>query len=507
MLRACVIDFGKGRERHLPLVEFSYNNSYHASHKGNHRFEAHYGKSVDPIVQIRQCLQAARDQQRSYANVRRKPSEFQVGDRVMLKVPLRKCVIRLGKRGNLNPYYIGPFKILERVGPMAYKLELLEELSNVHSTFHVSNIKKCLSDRLIIQGEQATAGSGSAALATEDATSSSVIHTLERALEDALHDNVGVSLRMTEFAGDGRPLSAPELGTRTLSATPSQGSSANDFYESQTVDSATAMNVYVLFLDHVTPPGYWVALHNQGDVGFLDAFNINSAQHICMASKLRLRYEHEIMTREKFERKFTDSATIVQHKDAEVVELKAKLEKSESETAEVEELHKHVSDLEAMVAVKDAEERRFMERAAELDARIADVRRDMENDLYQHMLTAITGQRWVVGHGFHLAVYKCARSCKCACSTLGKVNSTAINKGIQSGLEAGVVHGKAGRSPNQIEAYDPEVKGKYVTAVSKFKGISFPLLDELESLKDSPLALIMSALTLKDGQGNTDATP
>ncbi|GJY76492.1 hypothetical protein Tco_0481608 [Tanacetum coccineum] len=379
----------------------------------------------------------------------------------MLKVPLRKCVIRLGKRGNLNPYYIGPFKILERVGPMAYKLELLEELSNVHSTFHVSNIKKCLSD-----GEQATAGSGSAALATEDATSSSVIHTLERALEDALHDNVGVSLRMTEFAGDGRPLSAPELGTRTLSATPSQGSSANDFYESQTVDSATAMNV---FLDHVTPPGYWVALRNQGDVGFLDAFNINSAQHICMASKLRLRYEHEIMTREKFERKFTDSATIVQHKDAEVVELKAKLEKSESETAEVEELHKHVSDLEAMVAVKDAEERRFMERAAELDARIADVRRDMENDLYQHMLTAITGQRWVVGHGFHLAVYKCARFIKCR-STLGKVNSTAINKGIQSGLEAGVVHGKAGRSPNQIEAYDPEVKGKYVTAVSKFKG-------------------------------------
>ncbi|GJS33245.1 putative reverse transcriptase domain-containing protein [Tanacetum coccineum] len=102
------------------------------------------------IVQIRQRLQAARDQKRSYANVRRKPLEFQVGDRVMLKVSSRKGVIRFGKRGKLNHLYIGPFKILKRVGPMAYKLELPEELSNVHSTFHISNLKKCLSDESLV---------------------------------------------------------------------------------------------------------------------------------------------------------------------------------------------------------------------------------------------------------------------------------------------------------------------------------------------------------------------
>ncbi|GJW29464.1 reverse transcriptase domain-containing protein [Tanacetum coccineum] len=142
MLRACVIDFGKGWEKHLPLVEFSYNNSYHASIKAT-PFEALYGRkcrspvywaevgdiqltgpkiiheTTEKIVQIRQRLQVARDRQRSYANVRRKPLEFQVGDRIMLKVLPRK---------------------------VAYKLELPEELRNVHNTFHVSNLKKCLSD-------------------------------------------------------------------------------------------------------------------------------------------------------------------------------------------------------------------------------------------------------------------------------------------------------------------------------------------------------------------------
>nr|GEY08710.1 putative reverse transcriptase domain-containing protein [Tanacetum cinerariifolium] len=102
------------------------------------------------MVQIRQRLQAARDRQRSYANVRRKPLEFQIGDHVMLKVSHCKGVIRFGKQENLNPRYIGPFKILDRIGPVAYKLKLPEELKNVHNTFHISNLKKCLSDESLI---------------------------------------------------------------------------------------------------------------------------------------------------------------------------------------------------------------------------------------------------------------------------------------------------------------------------------------------------------------------
>ncbi|GKD36482.1 putative reverse transcriptase domain-containing protein [Tanacetum coccineum] len=161
MLRACVIDFGKGWDKHLPLVEFSYNNSYHASIKAA-PFEALYGRkcrspvcwtevgdsqltgpkiiqeTTEKIVQIRQRLQAARDRQRSYANIRRKPLEFQVGNRVMLKVSPRKGIFRFGKRGKLNPRYIGSFKILKRISPVAYKLELPNTKSITPPFLHIA---------------------------------------------------------------------------------------------------------------------------------------------------------------------------------------------------------------------------------------------------------------------------------------------------------------------------------------------------------------------------------
>ncbi|GKC30020.1 putative reverse transcriptase domain-containing protein [Tanacetum coccineum] len=153
MLRAYLIDFGKSWDRHLLLVEFSYNNSYHTSIKAA-PFKALYGRkcrspicwvevgdsqltspeiiheTTEKIVQIKSRIQAVLDRQKSYADKIR--------------------VIRFGKRGKLNPRYIGPFKILAKVGTVAYHLELPEQLSRVHSTFHVSNLNKCLSDETFI---------------------------------------------------------------------------------------------------------------------------------------------------------------------------------------------------------------------------------------------------------------------------------------------------------------------------------------------------------------------
>nr|GEW33898.1 putative reverse transcriptase domain-containing protein [Tanacetum cinerariifolium] len=150
MLRACVIDFGKGWERHLPLVEFSYNNSYHANIKAA-PFEALYGRKCRSPVYWAEVGDVQLTRPKIIHETTEKiPLEFQVRDRVKLKVSPYKGVIRFGKQGKLNPQYIGPFKILKRIGPLAYELELPEELSNIHSTFHISNLKKCLCDESLV---------------------------------------------------------------------------------------------------------------------------------------------------------------------------------------------------------------------------------------------------------------------------------------------------------------------------------------------------------------------
>nr|GEU34172.1 reverse transcriptase domain-containing protein [Tanacetum cinerariifolium] len=103
-------------------------------------------ETIEKIIQIKNHIQAARDRQKSYADRRRKPLEFQVRDKVMLKVSPWKGVIRFGKRGKLNPRYIRPFKVLAKVRTVSYRIELPNQLSRVHSTIHVSSLKKCFSD-------------------------------------------------------------------------------------------------------------------------------------------------------------------------------------------------------------------------------------------------------------------------------------------------------------------------------------------------------------------------
>ncbi|GJU25899.1 putative reverse transcriptase domain-containing protein [Tanacetum coccineum] len=168
-LCACVIDFGKGWDMHLPLVDFSYNNSYQTSIKVV-PFKALYShkcrspicwakvgdaqltgpkivhETTEKIFQIKKRIQAAHDRQKSLSDRNCKPMEFQVGDMVMLKVPPWKGVIHFYKRKKLNPHFIIPFKVLAKVGMVAYRLELPYQLSHVHSAFHVSNLKKCYAD-------------------------------------------------------------------------------------------------------------------------------------------------------------------------------------------------------------------------------------------------------------------------------------------------------------------------------------------------------------------------
>ncbi|GKC17882.1 putative reverse transcriptase domain-containing protein [Tanacetum coccineum] len=165
--------FRKLWDRHLPLVVFLYNDIYHTSIKAA-PFKALYGRKcrstvcwtevgdsqltgpeiiheiTKRIIHIENRIQATRDRQKSYTDVRRKPLDLQVGDKVILKVSPWKGVIRFGKREKFNLRYIGSFMVLAKVGPVAYQLELPQQLSKVYSTFHVSNLKKCLSDETLV---------------------------------------------------------------------------------------------------------------------------------------------------------------------------------------------------------------------------------------------------------------------------------------------------------------------------------------------------------------------
>ncbi|GJY30090.1 putative reverse transcriptase domain-containing protein [Tanacetum coccineum] len=169
MRRACAINFGGNWGTHLPLAEFSYNNSYHLSVKCT-PFETLYGRkcqmpialaevgesklmgreifqeTIDKIVQIKERLKTVKYRQKSYVNNWLKPLEFSVGDKVLLKVSPWKGVVRFGKRSKFPPRYVGPFEIVGRVSLVAYRLRLPQELVGIHDTFHVSNLKKCPTD-------------------------------------------------------------------------------------------------------------------------------------------------------------------------------------------------------------------------------------------------------------------------------------------------------------------------------------------------------------------------
>ena len=169
MLRACVLDRSTSWDTSLSLIEFTYNNSWHATIKMA-PFEALYGRkcrspicwdevtdkillgpelverTAADIALIRQRMLTAQSRQKSYADLKRRDVEFSVGDKVFVRVSPSKGVFRFGKRGKLNPRYVGPFDVLERVGKLAYRLALPPSAHPVHNVFHVSLLHKYVPD-------------------------------------------------------------------------------------------------------------------------------------------------------------------------------------------------------------------------------------------------------------------------------------------------------------------------------------------------------------------------
>lgn len=168
MLRTCVLDFKVQWDECLLLCESAYNNSYYSS-IGMAPFEALYGRrcrtlvcweevsvrnfhgptivgeTSDKFKLIQERLKVARSRQKSYADTRRRELQFQVGDKVFLKVSPVRGTLRFGQKGKLSRRFIGPYEILSKIGDVAYRLALPPELSGVHNVFHVSMLKKYVS--------------------------------------------------------------------------------------------------------------------------------------------------------------------------------------------------------------------------------------------------------------------------------------------------------------------------------------------------------------------------
>jgi hypothetical protein len=169
MLHACILEDGGSWNHHLPLIEFSYNNSYHSS-IGMAPYEALYGrkcrtplcwaevgdKSVlgPEIIQqttlkiksIQEKMRTAQSRQKSYADKRRRPLEFSEGDHVFLNVTPKLGLRGVFRTKKLCPRYVGPFLILKRIKPVAYQLALPPAMSGLDDVFHVSQLKKYILD-------------------------------------------------------------------------------------------------------------------------------------------------------------------------------------------------------------------------------------------------------------------------------------------------------------------------------------------------------------------------
>ena len=169
MLRSCVIDLEGSWDRHIALVEFVYNNSFQSS-IGMAPYEALYGRKCrtplcwtelsekkvigpdlireteEKVKMIRERLKVATDRQKSYADMKRKDIRYEIGEKVFLKVSPWKKVMRFGRKGKLSPRFIGPYEVIEKVGPVAYRLALPPDLEKFHNVFHVSMLRRYRSD-------------------------------------------------------------------------------------------------------------------------------------------------------------------------------------------------------------------------------------------------------------------------------------------------------------------------------------------------------------------------
>ncbi|GJT64890.1 hypothetical protein Tco_1016370 [Tanacetum coccineum] len=256
-------------------------------------------------------------------------------------------------------------------------------------------------------------------------------------------------------------------------------------------------------VDHIVLPGYFLVLRHLPNDDFLSQYNINLVQQVAMGSQLRLRFEQEAKLLKKAIAQVARRDQRIQAREKDIKNLEALLkaetnmkEVAKAKNAELAQVTGEERIKAAFEEFKKYEDDRVNSRCAKIDARLDALSIDFDEELYPHMLTAIAGRRWIIGHGLCLAVMKCVKSLELR-QVFTDVVSTRIAKGMSEGLKHGVKHGKAKLDLAAIEAYDPEANTKYVAALHALKDLKYPLVDQLEKLKHAPIYLIMASLYLE----------
>nr|GFA29740.1 hypothetical protein [Tanacetum cinerariifolium] len=256
-------------------------------------------------------------------------------------------------------------------------------------------------------------------------------------------------------------------------------------------------------VDHIATPGYFSELRHLHNDDFLKDCNINLARQVAMGSQLRLRFEQEAKLLKKSIAQVARRDKRIHARENEIKNLETLLETETNmkKTAEqVSTLQAQVTEEEKLKAAfeefKQYEDKRVEKRCAEMDARLDALSIDFDEELYPHMLTAIAGRRWVIGHGLRLAIMKCGESTELR-QVFVDVVSAGIAKGMSEGLKYGVEHEKANSSLEAIKIYDPEAEAKYIATLHALKDLKYPMVDQLKSLKDAPIDVIMASLHLK----------
>nr|GEW76551.1 transposase (putative), gypsy type [Tanacetum cinerariifolium] len=275
-------------------------------------------------------------------------------------------------------------------------------------------------------------------------------------------------------------------------------------------NASSPIEVVQDLVDHVAPPGYFSELRHIRNEDFLGQYNVNLARQVALGSQLRLRFEQEAKLLRKSVAQVARRDKRIDARELEIKNLEALLE-TEADMKRVAEdkscfAKRAASGEEKLKAAfeefKRYEDERVERRCAELDARLDALSIDFDEELYPHMLTAIVSRRWVVGHGLRLAMMKCAESLEMR-QAFTNVVSAGVAKGMSKGFKHGVEHGQAQLTIESIEAYDPEAEAKFVATLQSLKDVKYPLLDQLEGLKDAPIDVIMAALYLEsDTEGD-----